>query len=401
MSQISQMLDTLESQANDQPDLAKKNIQKMVDHVAHEGTRDEFARLVKIAERLGLRGLMNRTGDKSKMSNWHQTAMAELRSAETLLRNLQKRRDELNSAVAKLPNLISRIKRAIETNDDEELDDATEDMAHFDHLRSSFSRGGGKAKFNWVPETSRWNEVLNEALRAVHEGDLERAKRLIKATQAWMFNLDTKFKSERASRTGEKAAFSAVPATVKQSIETMQVYFRMLDRAFVESDEVGVTEVSDKIVARASYLARQAKELVASAKRSGAWSRTGAKAAFSDDSEFVLMLGDGWYYTGRNRQHVRSVSKDVVRFPTRQEAEAVAKSMGNRRHTVVDVPKRGAWANIPIQDLLKHDSSRTGAKAAFASANPIANKVAQLMSEGATRDQAVAFAADARKRGEL
>jgi len=66
MSQISQMLDTLESQANDQPDLAKKNIQKMVDHVAHEGTRDEFMRLVKIADRLGLRGLMSRAGAKKK-----------------------------------------------------------------------------------------------------------------------------------------------------------------------------------------------------------------------------------------------------------------------------------------------------------------------------------------------
>jgi hypothetical protein len=74
MSQVAQMLAMLESQAHDQPDLAKKNIQKMVDYVAHEGTHDEFMRLVKIAERLGLRGFMSRPGAKAAFAHpsWHE-----------------------------------------------------------------------------------------------------------------------------------------------------------------------------------------------------------------------------------------------------------------------------------------------------------------------------------------
>jgi hypothetical protein len=106
MSQISQMLDTLESQANDQPDLAKKNIQKMVDHVAHEGTRDEFMRLVKIADRLGLRGLMSRTGAKAKfgpaeieaVSKRMRGIRAKINAAEQALRDEEKQGNFRNGA---------------------------------------------------------------------------------------------------------------------------------------------------------------------------------------------------------------------------------------------------------------------------------------------------------------
>ena len=71
--------------------------------------------------------------------------------------------------------------------------------------------------------------------------------------------------------------------------------------------------------------------------------------------------------------------------------------LGEYRYKVQTATGRKNWNESSLARFAKS----TNAKAAFASANPIANKVAQLMSEGATRDQAVAFAADARNRGEL
>lgn len=172
MSQISQMLDTLESQANDQPDLAKKNIQKMVDHVAHEGTRDEFMRLVKIAERLGLRGLMSRTGEKAGFVHPDEIAVPRGSPAfedAKLVRKIPELRDAVaryKDTLAKLqswlPNLknqdmkheqyraIDRVKR--------QLSDAEKSLRNAEFkIRSS--RTGAKTKFGYELEKSLYDSL--------------------------------------------------------------------------------------------------------------------------------------------------------------------------------------------------------------------------------------------------
>lgn len=91
-------------------------------------------------------------------------------------------------------------------------------------------------------------------------------------------------KAYKASRNGAKAEFSTVPPSVKKTMETLQMYLRMLERAFVESDELGVKEITAKIIGRAQYLEGSCNALVASAKRSGEWSRNGAKSTHSSDN---------------------------------------------------------------------------------------------------------------------
>lgn len=154
MSQVSQMLDMLESQANDQPDLAKKNIQKMVDHVAHEGTSEEFKRLMRIAERLGLRGLMSRDGAKAKFGLVEIEAVqkrmrgiqAKIKAAEQALRDETKQGNFRNGASTcdSIANLYKEMKSAY--------------LAYEDAFRSS--RTGAKAKFAWTQQDTQIYQIM-------------------------------------------------------------------------------------------------------------------------------------------------------------------------------------------------------------------------------------------------
>lgn len=152
------------------------------------------------------------------------------------------------------------------------------------------------------------------------------------------------------------------------------------------------------------------------------WRTEGEKKEWKPVHYFVFMdtargtTFGGRYSTQAQAQSALDKAKrehaaEVAKYET---APAIRKRMSEIEGELAGLENSpSAAGRIPRMDRLKEELnrlrgqlkslgfSRTGEKAAFASANPIANKVAQLMSEGATRDQAVAFAADARKRGEL
>jgi hypothetical protein len=100
-------------------------------------------------------------------------------------------------------------------------------------------------------------------------------------------------KAYEASRNGAKAKFSN-SSPVRPWIEMINTRCRMLERAFIESDEQEAKSSAEKIVERAQYLQRMTDNLIESAKRSGQWSRKGAKSTHAADSLRALAVKLGY-----------------------------------------------------------------------------------------------------------
>lgn len=140
------------------------------------------------------------------------------------------------------------------------------------------SRAGAKAKFDWIPETSHWNEVLNNAMLAMHSGDLRKAERKIRDVQGWLFNLDTRVRGKH-SRPSAKAAFAhPLPASLERAFRDLDVQVSLLRRAFAENHLQGMREIGSWVVQAAQKVQSISESAADSAARVSPHSRTNAKS---------------------------------------------------------------------------------------------------------------------------
>ncbi len=151
-------------------------------------------------------------------------------------------------------------------------------------------------------------------------------------------------KAYEASRNGAKAKFSN-SSPVRPWIEMINTRCRMLERAFIESDEQEAKSSAEKIVERAQYLQRMTDNLIESAKRSGQWSRKGAKSTHAAQSGMYTVNGDSYTV---------DVERDTVKL---------RKSGDTQYRTSISVSE---FEEMLRNGNAKRSNSRTGAKSTHA-----------------------------------
>jgi hypothetical protein len=354
---IRQGLDAVANQIHDQPELAKKNLKKVAELMGwHESTDSDWKEFLALARKLGFSDSQiagfSRTGGKARMSAENERALLKV------LSDLNKR---VSAANANLRENWKAGSFTMASQDAMSLSGLYREMSGAfikAGARLTTSRTGAKEKFG---DAKKLNDLLVAAVDAMKRGDrsslyelMGQARREIdeKTPEGLRYDYQYLKGIMHMSRTGAKVGFAKLSEHMTHIVSMCDKVLAVLYR---EAPDKSLSSVWAKAAQDVHEIKATAHQI---ARQSWAYSRTGAKARFSNQHHAAIDA-----LTKKIAQHLESVRK----FSYSGYARAAANEALQVRKMAEDLADLTRSAHlVDVQRDERGTHSRMGAKTRFA-----------------------------------
>lgn len=353
-SEVSKMLDMIESQARDQKDLAKKNLNKIADYVAMHGTDADFDRWMKIGERLGLNP-MSRPGAKAKMGLLSRlgTAASAGISAATA--------KPFDPSSPQLGKDLDEAKKA-----------AISEVNNYKFM-VDFNNAQFKALDEYVKATSKAIAGLRSPQDIANL--VAGLKQAVAARNMIRKTLKTPF--------AKSAAKSVFASKSRELIKSWQEAIK--NAAYASEDLNGDAQgFANKV----SSAARRNANLLPIAKEADKLAKLAEKIMW-DMTELPELTDD----SSVTKAHADRAQKGMLRI------NELRKQLNDLVARMKSVPKPEPKRSVKTKN--ETEEAKAGLKLMEKADKAVSDKIRTLIKEGKPQDQAVAIALDMKRRGEL